>query len=191
MGKILYHIIPVTVLTAAICFLFATKASAGYFQQPSPAQKTDTLKYPIQDRRGDYISNPRKNPIDLKDPSNIQRSVEYDPKTREYYIIEKIGNNYYRKPTFLTFDEYLRIKAKEQEDEYFHKRANVLTNLNKKNLRPKLIVSDNLFNRIFGNGKSISVHREMSISLPVTRDRISRIQPCPNGPGKMVVLILI
>ena len=141
-------------MTTAICLLFALKVRAGYYYQPQPQPiKGDTLKYPIQDRRGDYISNPRKNPLDLKDPANIQRTVEYDPKTREYYIIEKIGNNYYRKPTFLTFDEYLRIKAKEQENEYFRKRASVLTNLNKKNLRPKLQVTDNLFNRIFGNGK--------------------------------------
>jgi cell surface protein SprA len=113
----------------------------------------DSLKYPIQDRRGDKLSNPGRTSLDLKDPVNIKDSIEYDPKTRRYYIVEKIGNTYYRKPTYLTFDEYMRIRAKQDEDDYFKKRSDVLSGLNKKLLRPKLSVGDNLFNRIFGNGK--------------------------------------
>ncbi len=32
----------------------------------------------------------------LQDPANIQDSIIYDPKTKQYYIIEKIGDFYYR-----------------------------------------------------------------------------------------------
>ncbi|MDH7461939.1 cell surface protein SprA [Chitinophagaceae bacterium 26-R-25] len=126
-------------------------------QPPAPQTQVpktpDTLPFPIKDRRGDKITNPEKNTFNLKDPANLQRTVEYDPITRKYYIIEKIGENYYRTPTELTFEEYLKIKAQEQEREYFKKRADVLMGLNKKLEKPKLNVSDNLFNRIFGNGK--------------------------------------
>ncbi|MEP7278467.1 MAG: cell surface protein SprA, partial [Bacteroidota bacterium] len=113
----------------------------------------DSLKYPIQDRRGDKLSNPGRKSLDLKDPANIKDSIEYDPVSKQYYIIEKIGNSYYRKPTYLTFDEYLRLRGKQDENDYFKKRSDVLSGLNKKLLKPKLSVTDNLFNRIFGNGK--------------------------------------
>jgi cell surface protein SprA len=115
--------------------------------------RPDTLHFPLHDRHGDFISNPSRNPFDLKDPANIRDSVVYDPVTKQYYIIEKIGGQYYRKPGYLTFDEMLRMQSQSSEDDYFRKRANALSDLNRKLLRPKLAVGDNLFNRIFGNGK--------------------------------------
>jgi hypothetical protein len=123
------------------------------FQDTTPAVKPDTLKFPLQDRRGDKLSNPSKNPFDLRDPANKTDSIEYDPATKRYYIVEKIGNSYYRSPTYLTYDEYMRVVSRRQEDDYFKKRGNILSDLNKKMLMPKLTVGDNLFNRLFGNGK--------------------------------------
>ncbi|MHA4809313.1 T9SS outer membrane translocon Sov/SprA [Flavitalea flava] len=115
--------------------------------------KKDTLIFPIYDRRGDPFSNRNKNPFDLKDPVNIKDSIQYDPVTKQYYIIEKVGNQYYRKPTYLTFEELMQMQAQSSEEDYFRKRADALSALNKKLLRPKLAVSNSLFNRIFGNGK--------------------------------------
>ncbi|MBC7827362.1 MAG: cell surface protein SprA [Chitinophagaceae bacterium] len=133
-----------------------TTASGFYApQQDSSVLKTgsDTLKYPISDRRGDRYSNPRKSSLDLKDPVNITDSVIYDPKTKQYYIIEKVGSFYYRKPTYLTFDEFLNLQARKAEVDYFKKRSNIVSGLNRKLVRPKMSITDNLFNRIFGNGK--------------------------------------
>ncbi|WP_431211375.1 cell surface protein SprA [Puia sp. P3] len=113
----------------------------------------DTLRFPLYDRRGDRFTNPNKNPFNLKDPANIHDSIEYDPVTKQYYIIEKVGNQYFRKPTYLTFDELMQMQGQNSEDDYFRKRADALDALNRKLLRPKLTVGDNLFNRIFGNGK--------------------------------------
>ena len=42
----------------------------------------DSLRFPISDRRGDKLTNPRKNSFDLKDPSNIGDSVMYDPSNK-------------------------------------------------------------------------------------------------------------
>lgn len=53
----------------------------------------------------------------------------------------------------MTFEEYLRYKAREQEDEYFRERGNVLSTLNRKNIRPKLTVANTFFDRLFGVGK--------------------------------------
>ena len=122
--------------------------------------------------------------------------MEYDPKTRQYYIVEKIGNRYYRTPTYLTYEEFQRLQARKAENDYFRKRADMLSGLNRKNIRPKLQWHNNLVNRIFGSGpdglpKVRSVRREMSTSLPVTRDRILRILHFLKEPGKTVGLISI
>ncbi len=102
--------------------------------------------------------------MDLKDPANIKDSIEYDPKTRQYYIIEKIGNTYYRKPTYLTLDEYMQLRGQQDENDYFRKRSDVLSDLNKKLVHPKMSVTDNLFNRIFGNGK-IEIKPQGSVDI--------------------------
>ena len=116
------------------------------------AQQTDSLRFPISDRRGDPFSNPSMNPFNINDTSLIKQTIEYDPVTRQYYIVEKIGNSYYRKPTALTFEEFWRIRAQQSEEDYFKRRADALTALNLKVPRPKMRIFDNLFDRIFGVG---------------------------------------
>ena len=113
----------------------------------------DSLKYPISDRRVDKISNDAGKGFDLNDPPNIKDSIIYDPKEKKYYIIEKIGDKYYRKPTELTFEEFNRIQARKQEQEYFRQRANTISLMNRSLLKPDLKATDDLFNRLFGNGK--------------------------------------
>ncbi|MBK8547225.1 MAG: hypothetical protein IPL63_07505 [Saprospiraceae bacterium] len=73
---------------------------------------TDTI--PFKERMGDFINDKTKNPIDIF-PSTIKQKVEYDPETNQYVIYEKIGDEYYRTPTYMTFDEYMEWSAKEQE----------------------------------------------------------------------------
>ncbi|HEV3324808.1 MAG TPA: cell surface protein SprA, partial [Puia sp.] len=113
----------------------------------------DTLHWPIHDRRGDFLTNPNLNPFDLQNPVNLHDSIAYDPETQQYYIVEKIGNQYYRSPTYLTQEEMIQIQGQRDQDDYFRSRADALDELNRRMLRPKLAVSDNLFNRIFGTGK--------------------------------------
>lgn len=140
-------------MLAALTALLPTEsAAAGMPFQDTTRAKTDTLKYPITDRRGDRFTNPGRSSFDLKNPANITDSIEYDPKTRQYYIVEKIGSRYYRSPTYLTFDEFQRIQARKAEVEYFKKRANILSSLNRKMERPKLQWHNSLVNRIFGAG---------------------------------------
>ena len=95
----------------------APRDSSGVKRDTSIVNLGDSLKYPIQDRRGDPFSNPRRSSMDLHDPKNLKDSVEYDPKTQRYYIMERIGSSWYRTPTYLTFDEFMRLRAKQLEDE--------------------------------------------------------------------------
>ncbi|MGG9960680.1 cell surface protein SprA [Ferruginibacter sp. SUN106] len=117
------------------------------------AAAQDSLHYPIHDRRGDPVSDPKKNTLDLKNPSNLRDSVVYDPQTKRYTVYEKVGNKYYRTPTTYSSEEYWKLRGRQMEIEYFQKRANTTTILNRGKIKPKLSIYDNLFNRLFGNGK--------------------------------------
>ena len=143
----------ILVLLICVGFSSAAMAYSPWQDTTTKPQSTDTLHYPLHDRRGDRFTYPERNSLGLKDPANIHDSIIYDPKTKQYYIIEKIGDFYYRKPTYLTFDEFMKVQAAKQEEDYFQKRANILSGLNRKMLRPQLSMTDNLFNRIFGTGK--------------------------------------
>jgi cell surface protein SprA len=114
--------------------------------------RKDSLRWPIEDRRGDRFSNPNLNPWFLKNPPNLRDSIVYDPATHQFYVMEKVGNQYYRKPTYLTYEEMMSMVGDSAENAYFRKRADAMSALNRA-MRPKLNVGDNLFNRIFGNGK--------------------------------------
>ena len=139
-------------LPGLVLLYFIVFASSQNIYAQSIPDKKDSLPYPIQDRRGDFISTDKRT-FDLNQPSNIKDSVSYDPVTKRYYVYEKIGSKYYRTPSWYTFDEFMALQSKKDEREYFQKRANTLSLLNRRLIKPKLSIYDNLFNRLFGNGK--------------------------------------
>lgn len=150
-----FHWIPMLV-----CWLFCVQEAHG--------QKTDSLRFPIQDRRGDPYTAPHTNPFDIRDTAYLKRTIEYDPVTRQYYIVEKIGKNYYRKPTYLTFDEFWRFRSQQAETDYFNQRAQTLFDLNKKVKRPKMQLYNKLFDRIFGvdsGGLKVNIKPQGNVDL--------------------------
>ncbi|MDA3615838.1 cell surface protein SprA [Chitinophagaceae bacterium LY-5] len=152
-------------IVVLICVLLAALPNTIFAQQPNNS-KTDSLKFPIKDRRSDPFNNYNNNPFDLKDTGYVKRTVDYDPKTGMYYVTEKIGNKYYRNPTALTFDEFMKLRGAEMERENFMKRAQTNFNLNRKLVKPNFKLGDELFNRIFGTGK-ISINPTGNVDLTI------------------------
>ncbi len=113
----------------------------------------DTTKHPLTDRRGDPYTYPGRNAFELRDTAFIKRTVEYDPETKQYFVIEKIGERYYRTPMTFSMREFIELQGKKDENEYFRTRANTLINLNRRNVRPNFGFSSDWMNRITGNGK--------------------------------------
>jgi cell surface protein SprA len=126
--------------------------------------KKDTLKYPLKDRRGPNITDPSRGGIDLKDPANINKTVEYDPVTKQYTVTEKIGNQYYRNPTYMNFDEFYKLQSNQSEKDYWQKRASALGNLNQRANGPAMYNGNNLFDRIFG-GSKVDIRPQGSLDL--------------------------
>jgi cell surface protein SprA len=154
--------------SAFIILLFSVIGVSNTHAQNTGGSSNDSTKYPIKDRIGDPFTYKSDNPFNLSDTAYLKRDIQYDPKTKQYYIVEKIGNSYYRTPTYMTFDEMMRFQAKKSEAEYFRKRANTLTLLNRKVQRPKLRAYDRLFDRIFGvgpNGLKVDIRPQGNVDI--------------------------
>ena len=148
--------VPVRVTRLMLCLLMmAMLWLTGLRVQAQDSTATitsDTLRFPIKDRRGDFISG-RPSVYDFRLPSNITDSVVYDPQTKQYIIYEKIGNRFYRTPSVYSAEEFRKLQAAKAESDYFRQRSNTLSILNRGRVKPRLNLYDNLFNRLFGNGK--------------------------------------
>ncbi|MCW3073265.1 MAG: hypothetical protein JWP69_334 [Flaviaesturariibacter sp.] len=128
-------------------------SALGMTNAVAQTRSSDSLRYPISDRRGDLYTNPNRNSFDLRDTAYIKRNIQYDPATKEYYIIERVGNRYYRTPMTFSMQEFLALQGKQDENEYFRKRANTLVNLNRRSNRPNFGFNKDWMNRVTGNGK--------------------------------------
>lgn len=129
------------------------------------AMQQDTLP-PIKDRTGDFINTGSKNPFDLKDPSIIQQNVEYDPVTGRYIITEKIGDDYFRMPTYMTFEEYMEYTRQRDLDNYFKQLNGVNVGGTTSALDPiaKIDVKNSLLDRLFG-GTTVDIRPRGNIDL--------------------------
>ncbi|MBK9256009.1 MAG: cell surface protein SprA [Saprospiraceae bacterium] len=133
--------------------------------QELPIFSVDTI--PLKDRTGDFITDPNRNPFDIK-PTVITQKVEYDPTTGHYIILEKIGDEYYRTPSYMTFDEYMEWNARQQERRYFNTLAGIQSEKKsasgKINPMDKVDLKTSLVDRLFG-GTEVNIKPQGSVEL--------------------------
>ncbi len=127
----------------------------------------DTLP-PLKDRFGNFLTGSGNNVIDLKDPAIVNQNVEYDPETGMYIITEKIGNDYYRPPSYMTFDEYMTWKNQQQQKSYFKQLAGISDGADgiSGRLDPiaKFDFKKSLIDRLFG-GTTVDIRPQGNIDL--------------------------
>ena len=111
---------------------------------------TTRLKYPFNE--GDLLpGSPNNHPLYLNNPSNVKTEVVYDPDTRQYYYVYKIGDITYRVPTTLSFEEYQQMDLDKMVQEYWRERSEVAGLDNTGGLIPKIHIPGKVFETIFGN----------------------------------------
>ncbi|MCB9308977.1 MAG: cell surface protein SprA, partial [Lewinellaceae bacterium] len=139
---------------------------------PDPYQQSYTMSVdtiPLVDRSGDFVTDSKHNPFDIK-PKNIDQKVEYDPVSGQYIIYEKIGDIYYRTPSYMTFDEYMDYQAREQERKYFNSLAGIKSEKKSKSgiIDPmdKIDLENTLVDRLFG-GSEVNINPQGSVDLSV------------------------
>jgi cell surface protein SprA len=147
-------------------FILAIASASPLTSHFSPlAPPQDTI--PLNDRKGDFINDPNKNPFDLNDPAAVERSVEYDPETGHYIITERIGDDYFRPPTYMTFEEFMDYQSKKQEQDYFNELSGLGgTRSSTGRLDPigKVDVKNQLIDRLFG-GTEVDIRPQGNIDL--------------------------
>ena len=126
---------------------------------------TTALPYPFTDRYGDKYG-PWQTPrhLFLGDPSNVKETIEYDPKEGVYNIEERMGNIFYRNPSYLTFDEFVENEFRNSTKKYWRDRSEEGGTSTKKGLIPKIFVKSQVFDRIFG-GNTIDIRPQGSAEL--------------------------
>ena len=157
-------------LSAIVLIISALSSVYAYGPTTGPEIEIAPISldtFPLIDREGDFINDEEYNPFDIM-PSEIEQKVEYDPETDTYVIYEKIGDEYFRTPSYMTFDEYLDWRATEQEQRYFDKLAGY-SNVYKSSsgrIDPlsKVDVEKKLIDRLFG-GDEITITPQGSIDL--------------------------
>jgi len=118
--------------------------------------KNDTsqvnLLFPFNDYTGNpYIDKQNQSPLFLKDPSNIQHEIRYNPVTKTYEFVSKVGDFTYRTPTTMSFQDFEKFKAKEDIQNYWKERAQTTGTTVGKRLIPKIYVGGKAFDQIFGS----------------------------------------
>lgn len=120
---------------------------------PPPLEFHDTLRFPIQDRRGDGYGQP-PSPMDLRDPAAVHKEIRFDPVSGRYYLEEKVGDRYFRPPGSYGRPELLDLEGRRQEEGYFMERGSTLDRLNRSSDSLVLYRGPKLFNRLFGGTKA-------------------------------------
>ncbi|NND06902.1 MAG: cell surface protein SprA [Saprospiraceae bacterium] len=130
------------------------------------AAPVDTIP-PISDRIKPFTDKDQ-NPFDLRDPEIVDQSIEYDPESGQYLISEKIGDDFFRQPSYMSFDEYLDYKSKQQEKQYFQRLAGINSAGGQigANVDPikKFDISSSLVDRLFG-GTTVDLNPKGNIDL--------------------------
>ena len=129
-------------------------------KKPDSAVK---LKFPIKDKTGDPRVDGPPSGMDLSDPANYKKEVDYDPETGRYYFNEKVGSEFMRNPTYMNMDEYLKYQGQKDEQAYWKRRMDALSLFNKKPDLP-VMYKEGLFDRIFG-GNSITVKPQGNVDI--------------------------
>lgn len=107
--------------------------------------QSDSLNVPFN------LYDQKEKPFDLKDPSNVDYEVVYDPVTNTYKVQEKIGSQDYRPGDEQNFDDYWSNQYKNSEKDYWkQKQVENSGNTSDNGLLDGIAVPGAAFESIFG-----------------------------------------
>lgn len=130
---------------------------------PMPFPNLDSgLKYPI--RNNNNILDEHQGGIDVKDPINIERKIDYDTENRDYTISDNIGKRFYRSPRYLSFEDFQKYDLAKVKSDYWRQRSSGASAVAGRSLIPKIYVENQAFDRVFGGG-SVDIRPQGSFEL--------------------------
>ncbi len=151
--------------TASIDKSFIERASI-YLPPDTTEPDTTTVEliYPFQDNPDNPYAAPDTNALFLKNPSNIETVVEYDPETNQYIFKQKIGDFYYRNPEYMDQDEYLQYEMQQSIRDYWREKSLTSGQDKREGIIPEIHIGSKAFDKIFG-GSTIDIRLQGSAEL--------------------------
>ena len=158
------------ILFLVFMFLAGNSFANGTFPKDPYLQLSEQITrdtFPFETRHGDFLNDRTYNPFDIT-PAIIKQEVEYDPETGNYVIFEKVGDEYYRAPTYMTFQEYMEYREKQQKEDKFNQMAGIRSRTGPRGefLDPieKVDIQNSIVDRLFG-GKDVTIEPKGNIDL--------------------------
>jgi cell surface protein SprA len=159
---------------------------ADFKRIPSNVMPTDTpeveeapdLPYKFKDNNGKQPLADPKSKLYLENPENVKTDVQYNPKTGNYDIKQKVGDMDYRPETYMNLKEYQDYMFKKSLRDYWRSRvaADDLNEKPRKGMLPKLQVNSELFDRIFG-GNTVDIKPTGTAELIFGLNRNKNLNP--------------
>lgn len=142
--------------------------NSSFYTPPPDTTDPDTteiqLTYPFEDNTGNPYLPPDTNALFLKEPSNIENVLEYDPETNQYIFKKKIGNFTFRNPVYMDMDEYQDYEMQQSIRSYWRERSLTAGEDQRKGIIPQIHVGSKAFDKIFG-GSTIDIRPQGSAEL--------------------------
>lgn len=144
----------------------------------SPEVEEPDLLYKFKDNDGNPPMLDPKSKLYLENPENVKTEVEYDPKSGNYIVKQKIGDQDYRPETYMNLKEYKEYMYRKQMREYWRSRvaADELNSQPRKGFMPKLQVNSAIFDAIFG-GNTVDIKPTGTAELIFGLNRNKNLNP--------------
>ncbi len=144
----------------------------------TPVVTKDDLPYGFNDNNGGQPIYDDKSGLYLENPSNIKTTTEYNPKTGNYDVSQKIGDMNYRPETYVEFQDYQDALFKQAVKNHWKSKikAEDLNNQTKKGIIPKLTINNDIFDRIFG-GNTVDIKPTGTAELIFALNRNKTLNP--------------
>lgn len=137
---------------------FSRNPADNVLPTDTPETEDPELIYEFKDNAGKPPMTDPKSKMYLENPENVKTDVQYNPKTGNYDIKQKIGDMDYRPETYMNLKEYQDYVFKKSMRDYWRSRvaADEANEKPRKGIIPPLKVSSELFDRIFG-GNTVDI----------------------------------
>jgi len=145
---------------------------------PLVDEEEPDMQFKFKDNNGNPPMYDPKSKLYLDNPENVKTEVEYDPKTGNYIVKQKIGDQNYRPETYMNLKEYKEYMYRKQMREYWRSRvaADELNDQPRKGILPKLQVNSEIFSQIFG-GNTVDIKPTGTAELIFGLNRNKNLNP--------------
>lgn len=172
-NNIIYKSVVGILLGLYLVFGISTDSAAQLVNDTTTVDTTGVdLIFPFNDITGNPYLDNQQSPLFLSNPSNIERTITYNPETNSYEFQNTIGSFSYRTPTSMDFDDFQTYQNQQSVNEYWNERSATTGETEGSRLIPKIHIGGEAFDRIFGsNTIDIRPQGSAEVSFGIAHNR--------------------